>query len=77
MLFFAILLAITGFFALFDFKGAVLSQVSYFANRPLQVESSGSILLWLGEFIGFPVHIVYSFGSINMVSALGGDVSNL
>ncbi len=77
LLFFAILLGITGFFALFDFKGAVLSQVSYFANRPLQVESSGSILLWLGEFIGFPVHIVYSFGSINMVSALGGVVSNL
>src|SRR5713226_3640007 len=77
LLFFAILLAISGFFALFDFNGAVLSQVSYFANRPLQVESSGSILLWLGEFIGFPVHIVYSFGSINMVSALGGAVSNL
>ena len=77
LLFFAILLVITGFFALFDFKGAVLSQVSYFANRPLQVESTGSILLWLGTFIGFPVHIVFSFGSINMVSALGGIVSNL
>jgi hypothetical protein len=77
LLFFAIVLAITGFFALFDFKGAVLSQVSYFANRPLQVESTGSILLWPGTFIGFPVHIVLSFGSVNMVSALGGVVSNL
>ena len=77
LLFFALLLAITGFFALFDFNGAVLSQVSYFANRPLQVESTSSILLWLGTFTGFPVHIVFSFGSINMVSALGGIVSNL
>jgi hypothetical protein len=77
LLFFAISLVITGFFALFDFKGAVVSQVSYFANRPLQVESTGSILLWLGTFIGFPVYIVFSFGSVNMISALGGVVSNL
>jgi hypothetical protein len=77
LLYFGIILAITGFFALFDFKGAVLSQVSYFANRPLQVESTGSTLLWLGTIFGFPVQIVFSFGSINMVSALGGNVSNL
>lgn len=77
LLCFAIILAITGFFALFDFKGAVLNQVSYFVNRPLQVESTGSTLLWLGTLFGFPVNIVFSFGSINMVSALGGNVSNL
>ncbi len=77
LLFFSILLGITGFFAIFNFRGAILSQVSYFANRPLQVESTGSTLLWLGTLIGFPVNIVLSFGSINMVSALGGVVSNL
>src|SRR5207244_10018561 len=68
---------ITGFFAIFNFKGSILSQVSYFANRPLQVESTGSMLLWFGTLIGFPVHIVFSFGSVNMASALGGVVSNL
>src|SRR6266576_6743011 len=77
LLFFSILLGITGFFAIFNFKGAILSQVSYFANRPLQVESTASTLLWLGTLIGFPVHIVFSFGSVNMASALGGVVSNL
>ncbi len=77
LLFFGIFLTITGFFALFDFRGAILSQVNYFANRPLQVESTGSTLLWLGTLIGFPVHILFSFGSVNMVSALGGVVSNL
>ncbi len=77
LLFFSILLGITGFFAIFNFKGAILSQVSYFANRPLQVESTGSMLLWFGTLIGFPVHIVFSFGSVNIASALGGVVSNL
>ena len=77
LLFFSIVLGITGFFAIFNFKGAILSQVSYFANRPLQVESTGSTLLWLGTLIGFPVNIVFSFGSVNMASALGGVVSNL
>src|SRR6266581_4646250 len=77
LLFFSIVLGITGFFAIFNFKGAILSQVSYFANRPLQVESTGSTLLWLGTLIGFPVNIVFSFGSINMVSIIGGVVSSL
>jgi hypothetical protein len=77
LLFFSLVLGIMGFFAIFNFNGAILSQVSYFANRPLQGESIGSTLLWLGTLLGFPVHIVFSFGSINMVSALGGVVSNL
>ncbi|HEY6287085.1 MAG TPA: hypothetical protein VIX20_15585, partial [Ktedonobacteraceae bacterium] len=77
LLFFSIVLGITGFFAIFNFRGAILSQVSYFANRPLQVESTASTLLWLGTLIGFPVHIVFSFGSVNMASALAGVVSNL
>src|SRR2546429_426868 len=64
LLFLSIILGITGFFAIFNFKGAILSQVSYFANRPLQVESTGSTLLWLGTLIGFPVNIVFSFGSV-------------
>lgn len=77
LLFFSLVLGITGFFAIFNFKGAILSQVSYFANRPLQVESIAGTLLWLGTLIGFPVHIVYTFGSINIISALGGVISNL
>ncbi len=77
LLFFSLILVITGFFAIFNFKGAILSQVNYFANRPLQVESTASTLLWLGTLIGFPVQVVFSFGSVNMVSALGGVISNV
>jgi hypothetical protein len=77
LLFLGILLGVTGFFALLDFQGAVLSQMSYFANRPMHVEATGSTLLWLGTLIGFPVHIVFSFGSVNMISALGGSVAIL
>ena len=75
LIFFGILLAVTGFFALLDFRGAVLSQLSYFENRPVQVEAAGSTLLWLGTAIGYPVQIVYTYGSINMLSALGGPVA--
>jgi hypothetical protein len=77
LIFSAILLGVTAFFALFDFQGAVLSQLSYFANRPMQVEATGSTLLWLGRLLGFPVHIEFTYGSVNMVSALGGAVSLL
>ncbi len=75
LLFFGILVGVTGLFALLDFQGAVVSQLNYFANRPLHVEATGSTLLWLGTLIGFPVHIVSSFGSINMTSALIGIVA--
>jgi hypothetical protein len=77
LIFSGILLAVTAFFALFDFQGAVLSQLSYFANRPMQVEATGSMLLWLGTLFGFPVHIEFTYGSVNMVSALGGAVAPL
>lgn len=76
-LFLGLILAITGFFAIFNLNGAIVSQITYFANRPEQIESIGSTLLWLGTLVGFPVHIVYSFGSVNMVSSLGGVVSDL
>lgn len=77
LFFFGLCIGITGFFAIFNFNGAVVSQISYFTNRPLQVESIGSVFLWLGILLGFPVHIIYSFGSINMESMLSGIVSNV
>ena len=71
LIFFAILLGVTGFFALLDFQGAVLSQLSYFANRPVQVESTASPILFLATHFGIAGKTVYTFGSINIVSALG------
>src|SRR5436309_2538571 len=70
IIFFAILLGVTGFFALLNFQGAVLSQLSYFANRPVQIESTGSPILFLGAHFGYQVQNVFSFGSYNVISRL-------
>jgi hypothetical protein len=75
LIFFAILFCVTSFFALLDFRGAVLSQLSYFANRPVQVESTASPILFLASHFGIAGHTVYTFGSINIASALGGPVA--
>jgi hypothetical protein len=77
LIFFAVIVGITGFFALFDFKGAVVSQLSYFAKRPVQAEATGSTLLWIGTHLGFPIKVVFTYGSVNLVSSLGGPVSLL
>jgi hypothetical protein len=73
-LFWALILVISGGFALLNFQGAVLSQWSYFTHRPVQVESTGSSVLWLFSLLGHPVHVVKSFGSINVISNSGHRV---
>jgi len=75
LIFLAITLGITGFFALLNFQGAVLSQLSYFLHRPVQVEATSSTFLWLTTAFGFPVKIVSSYGSLNIDSVLDGFVS--
>jgi hypothetical protein len=77
LIFGVILLGITGLFALLDFQNAVLSQISYFTRRPVQIESSGSPILWLAANFGLPAHVEFTYGSLNVVSALGGAVSIL
>ncbi len=75
LLFFAVIVTISGLFALLNFQGAVVSQLSYFANRPVQVEATGSTLLWLTTLFGHPATVVYTFGSINIESDLGNIVA--
>ncbi|GHO82790.1 hypothetical protein KSZ_07960 [Dictyobacter formicarum] len=77
LLFFALLVAVTGFFALLDVHNAVISQFSYFLQRPIQVESMGGSFLWLAHLGGLHWRIVYDFGSINMYTSLNGLVSPL
>ena len=74
-IFFGISIAITGLFAIVDFQGAVLSQLSYFISRPVQVESSGSSLLFLATHLGYAAKVVFTYGSVNIISALGGPVA--
>jgi Mannosyltransferase (PIG-M) len=70
LIFLAVSLGVTGFFALVNIQGALVSQLSYFAHRPVQIESSGSPILFLGAHFGYPVQIISSFGSVNIVSGL-------
>lgn len=75
LLFFSILIGVTGLFALLDFQGAVTSQISYFAQRPVQIESTGSTLLWIARRFGYPAHVAFTYGSLNVVSELGNKVA--
>jgi hypothetical protein len=48
-----------------------LAPLSYFGNRPIQVESVSSSLLWLAHTLGgYPLTFGFSFGSRNMFSPL-------
>jgi len=77
LIFFGLLVAVTGAFALFNFKGAIGNQLGYFAGRPIQIEATGSALLWLGAQFEIYVHTEYSYGSLNLIGGLGGVVSLL
>jgi len=54
-----------------------ISPFLYFFNRPIQVESAPATLLWFGKFLGYPISIIQSYGSVNIVSALTRKVSLL
>lgn len=53
-----------------------LSPLSYFQSRPVQVESLGASLLWLGSFLGAgSLTYAYTYGSLNVFSPLSAGVS--
>ncbi len=52
-----------------------LGPFSYFENRPFQVETTATSLLWLLSFFGSSLHPVYSYGSLNVLSSLSSGVS--
>jgi hypothetical protein len=74
-LFLSIVVSVTGIFALLNFQGAFVDQFSYFVQRPMQVEATGSILLWLATQFGYPLQIVFSYGSLDIISKLDGVVA--
>lgn len=75
LLFLTIVSGGTGLFALLNFQGAVVSQISYFVLRPIQVEATGSTLLWIARSFGVPLQIINTYGSLNSSSTLGGAIS--
>jgi hypothetical protein len=64
-----VILGITGLFALSNFNTAVVSQIQYFLARPIQIETSGAVLLWFAHLAGMPWQIGYTSGSINITTA--------
>ncbi len=75
LLFLGVVGGVTGVFALLNFQGAIETQLAYFAQRPVQVESSGSTLLWLTTLLGASLKITLEYGSINVVNPFSTIVS--
>jgi hypothetical protein len=75
LIFALIVIGVTGLFALLDFQNAVVSQITYFTHRPAQIESSASTVLLIASQFSFPVHVEFTYGSLNIVSALGNGVA--
>lgn len=75
LLFFGLILGISAIFAIINFQGTIVSQLSYFVNRPVEIESTGSTVLWLSTLIGHPANVVYTFGSVNIESDLDDIVA--
>lgn len=75
LIFFGLLLGLTGAFALLDFQRAVVSQLSYFAQRPVQIEATGSAFLWLAAQFGSSTHVVFTYGSLNIISPFDNVIS--
>lgn len=61
---------VMGGFALFNFTAALLDPLRYFLERPPQIESLASSVLWLGGYFGAPYTSSFGFGSLNLTSSL-------
>ncbi len=62
--------------ALVNLQGT-LSEFKYALTRPIQIESAPATLLWLGSFLGYPVHPNVSFISLNLVGPLDSVIKLL
>ena len=74
LIFLGIIIGVSGVFSLLNFQGAVVNQLSYFVQRPIQIEATASTILWLAHNFGQPFQVVYSYGSLNSLSSLSGLV---
>ena len=72
--FFGILVGVTAFFWTLNSNGA-FGSFSYLYLRPFEVESIGSVLLWLASYFGAPIHFMTAFGSLDITSPLAGVLS--
>ncbi len=75
ILFFAILVVVTGIFALVNFEGTIMSPLKWFTLRPIQVETTSSSLLWLASLFGLPLHFTVTYESLNTISSINTIIS--
>jgi hypothetical protein len=74
LLFIGLVLGVTVCFGVLVSKEA-FSSFSFLDQRPFQIESIGSMLLWMLSFLGIPVEWKMSFGSLNTLSPIEAAVS--
>jgi hypothetical protein len=70
-----LMILVMGAFALLNFNEAILSQLTYFLQRPPQIESLAGSIIWSGGHWGAPYKIYFAFGSLNITSSLAGWIS--
>lgn len=54
-----------------------LEPLTYFQHRPIQIESLWSSILWIIQPLSSPLHYIFSFGSINILSPLSEAIIRL
>lgn len=74
-LFSGIVVGASGCFALLNFQEAVDGPIRYLIQRPTQIESLQGSLLWLAHVAGIPLQIVFTYGSLNLISPLASRLS--
>jgi hypothetical protein len=47
-----------------------LGPLTYFADRPIQVESAPASILWVGSLLGHPICTAFQFGSLDVFEQL-------
>lgn len=70
LLFVSVVIAVMGGFALLNFNDALVGPLEYFVQRPAQIESLASSIVWVGSHFGMPYTIDFQFGSLNLESNL-------
>jgi hypothetical protein len=75
-LFIGICLLVTFLSLLVSVEGTI-SPLHYFLDRPIQVESLPASVLWLGQTLGPPLHLVISYSSYNFVSDTSQPITTI
>ena len=61
--------------AAFGLADTTVQPIAYLLQRPTQVESLQTSFAWLAHSVGAPLTVVFTYGSLNMVSPLANGLS--